>query len=230
MNGSRRLAMIGVGLLGLCAAAFVPAAEPSGFKPLPPTPAVELVEGTNFRTLAAPEPVATGARIEVLEVFSYGCVHCFDFETPLREWRMRAPKDVGMAYMPAAFNANFEMYARGYYAAEALGVAAKTHEPVFDAIWQGGLVPKDLDGLASLYQRLGVDRQQFLAAAKSPAVEAKLRDAGAKSERMKVEGTPTIYVDGKYQLLTTGAKSYEEVMARLDALVAKARADRHAGH
>lgn len=230
MNGGIRMVLVGLGLLSLAGVVAAAAPEPSGLTRLPPTPAVELVEGTNFRTLAAPEPVTTGARIEVLEVFSYGCVHCFDFETPLREWRMRAPKDVAMAYLPATFNANFEMYARGYYAAEALGVAAKTHEPVFDAIWQGGLVPKDLDGLASLYQRLGVDRQQFLEAAKSPAVEAKLRDASARSERMKVEGTPTVYVDGKYQLLTTGAKSYEEVMARLDALIAKARAARHAKH
>jgi thiol:disulfide interchange protein DsbA len=141
---------------------------------------------------------------------------------------MRVPKDVAMAYMPATFNSNFAMYARGYFAAEALGVAIKTHEQIFDAIWQGGLAPKDIDGLANLYQRVGVDREQFLSAAKSMGVEARLRDATSKSERMKIEGTPTIYVDGKYQLLTTGAQSYDEAMARLDALIAKARADRRA--
>jgi thiol:disulfide interchange protein DsbA len=190
------------------------------------TPAVQLVEGQNFLTLVAPEPVATGDKIEVLEVFSYGCVHCFEHEPALRAFRSRLPADVALIYMPATFNENFALYARGYYAAEALGKADKTHAAVFETVWTAGKPARDLNSLADLYAGLGVDREQFLTAARSMGVQAQLRSAGQKAERLRLEGTPTFYVDGKYQLLSNGAKSHEDIVARLDALIARARAER----
>jgi thiol:disulfide interchange protein DsbA len=188
--------------------------------------AVQLVEGQNFLTLATPEPVTTGDKIEVLEVFSYGCVHCFEYEPALRTFRSRLPADVALIYMPATFNENFALYARGYYAADSLGMAAKTHAAVFDAIWTAGKPARDLDSLADLYAGLGVDREKFLTAARSMGVQARLRGAGQKSERLHLEGTPTFYVDGKYQVLSNGAQSHDDMLARLDALIARARAER----
>ena len=185
-----------------------------------------LVEGEQYSRVTPPEPVTTGKKIEVLECFSYGCVHCYNFESVLRQWKQTMPKDVQLTLLPATFNSNFAMYARGYYAAEALGVAAKLHEQVFDTIWKNQFVVNDLGTLANLYLRLGVDRDKFLAAANSPRVDAALKAATAKSERLKLAGTPTFYVDGKYMVLTTGAATYGDVMHRLDALIVKARAER----
>ncbi len=187
---------------------------------------LQLTEGQNFAQLATPEPTATGKKIEVLEVFSYGCIHCFEFEPAMREWQKRTPADVQLSLMPATFNTTFAMFARGYYAAEALGVAKKLHEAVFDAVWVKKLPVPDMDALANLYAGLGVDRDKFMAATKSPEVEAALRSAGRKSERMKVGGTPALYVDGKYQVLLTGVTSYNDIIQRLDALIFKVRAER----
>jgi protein dithiol oxidoreductase (disulfide-forming) len=187
-----------------------------------------LVEGQNYAQLATPEPTASGKKIEVLEVFSYGCIHCFEFEPAMREWRKHLPKDVQLQLMPATFNINFAMYARGYYAAEALGVAMKLHDQVWDAIWVKKLEVPDINALANLYLRLGVDHDKFLVAAKSPEVEVALTNAGQKSERMKLGATPTLYVDGKYQVLLTGVTSYNDIIQRLDALILKVRAERRA--
>jgi thiol:disulfide interchange protein DsbA len=185
-----------------------------------------LVEGQHYARLATPEAVSTGKKIEVLEVFSYGCVHCYEYEPEVRLWKQRQPKDVQVTLMPATFNSNFALYARGYYAAEALGVAGKLHEQVFDTIWKNKFAVADLNTLANLYLRLGVDHDKFLAAARSPGVDAALKQATDKAERLKLAGTPTFYVDGKYQLLTDGAASIADVMKRLDALIAKARFER----
>jgi thiol:disulfide interchange protein DsbA len=185
-----------------------------------------LVDGQNYAQLTTPEPTATGRKIEVLEVFSYGCIHCFEFEPAMREWQKRMPKDVQLRLMPATFNVNFAMYARGYYAAEALGVAKKLHDQVWDAVWVKKLEVPDIDALANLYLRLGVDHDKFVAAAKSPEVEAALKNAGRKSERMKLGATPALYVDGKYQVLLTGVTSYNDIIQRLDALILKVRAER----
>jgi thiol:disulfide interchange protein DsbA len=187
-----------------------------------------LVEGQNYTQLATPEPTASGKKIEVLEVFSYGCIHCFEFEPAMREWQKHLPKDVQLKLMPATFNVNFAMYARGYLAAESLGVAGKLHAQVWDAVWVKKLEVPDIDALANLYTRLGVDHDKFMAALKSPAVDAALKNAGRKSERMKLSATPTLYVDGKYQVLLTGVTSYNEIIQRLDALILKVRAERSA--
>lgn len=191
---------------------------------------VTLVEGQNFRTLATPMPVESGNKIEVLEAFSYGCVHCYQFEPALRAWKAHQPADVQMNYLPASFNPIFELFARGYFAAKAMGIADSTHEKVFDTVWGAGIQPKDDEQLISLYVRLGADRAKFSEALASMGVQAALSAAGVKAERLKLEGTPTLYVDGKYQVLTNGVTSYGEIMQRLDAVIAKARAERKSAH
>lgn len=191
---------------------------------------VTLVEGQNFRTLATPVPVESGNKIEVLEAFSYGCVHCFEFEPALRAWKAHQPADVQMSYLPASFNPIFELFARGYFAAKALGIADSTHEKVFDTVWGAGIQPRDDEQLINLYVRLGADRARFSEALASMGVQAALSAAGTKAERLKLEGTPTLYVDGKYQVLSTGVTSYGEIMQRLDAVIAKARAERKSSH
>jgi thiol:disulfide interchange protein DsbA len=135
-----------------------------------------------------------------------------------------------MNYLPASFNPIFELFARGYFAAKALGIADSTHEKVFDTVWGAGIQPKDDEQLISLYVRLGADRAKFSEALASMGVQAALSAAGVKAERLKLEGTPTLYVDGKYQVLTNGVTSYGEIMQRLDAVIAKARAERKSAH
>jgi protein dithiol oxidoreductase (disulfide-forming) len=186
---------------------------------------VVLVEGQNFRTLATPIGTDSGDKVEVLEAFSYGCVHCFEFEPALRAWKAQLPADVQVAYLPATFNSTFELYARGYYAAKTLGLADALHDKVFDSIWKSGLQAQDAGQLTNLYVRLGADRAKFSEALASPGVQAAISAATAKAERLKLEGTPTLYVDGRYQVLTTGATSYDDIMQRLDAVIARARAD-----
>jgi thiol:disulfide interchange protein DsbA len=187
---------------------------------------LQLVEGQNYLQLAPPEATTTGRKIEVLEVFSYGCIHCFEFEPALLEWRKHMPKDVQLVLMPATFNDNFKMYAIGYYAAEKLGVAAKLHEQVFDAVWVKKFEVPDFNALTNLYQRLGVSREKFVAAARSPEVKNLVINADSKAERIKLSATPALYVDGKYQVLLTGVTSYNDIIQRLDALILRVRTER----
>jgi thiol:disulfide interchange protein DsbA len=186
---------------------------------------VNLVEGQHYRTLSPAITPDNPNKIEVLEAFSYGCVHCYDFEAPLRAWKMHMPADVQFELMPATFSSAFEVYARGFYAAKALGVAESTHEKIFDTIWKSGLQAKDDETLANLYSRVGVDKAKFLEALKSMGVQTAVSSAGTKARRLNLEGTPSLYVDGKYQVLTNGATSYDEILQRLDAVIAMARVE-----
>ncbi len=178
--------------------------------------------------LAKPEPPANPAKIEVLEAFSYGCVHCFNFEPSMVAWRQKQPKDVDVQLLPATFNSNFAMFARGYYAAEALGVAQKLHEQVFDGIWSRQSEFNDFAAVADLYTRLGVDHEQFMIAARSPSIVIALQKATDKAARLRLDATPTLYVDGKYQVLLTGVNTFDEFVQRLDAVVLLARTEHKA--
>jgi thiol:disulfide interchange protein DsbA len=191
-------------------------------------PQIEMKEGVQFRTLTNPQPVTTGNQIEVLEAFSYGCVHCFQMEPSIRAWKQKLPKDVKLVLLPATFRPEFALYARGYYAADSLGMTAQLHEKVFDTIWDGGVAATNEQQLISLYARLGVDRTKFTAALKSMGNGVQVNEAGDKAEKMGLEGTPAIFVDGKYQMLTSLAKNYDELFQRVDALIARARAERKA--
>ncbi|HET7843600.1 MAG TPA: thiol:disulfide interchange protein DsbA/DsbL, partial [Xanthomonadales bacterium] len=76
-------------------------------------------------------PVATSApagKVEVVEVFSYACIHCAHFQPFVDKWRANMPKQASFRYLPAAWNPSWEGFAKAYYAAEGLGVAEKTHE------------------------------------------------------------------------------------------------------
>jgi protein dithiol oxidoreductase (disulfide-forming) len=207
-------ASLGVLMAGVLGASFAPAAP------------LALIEGEHYRMVATPEPVTTGKKIEVLEVFSYGCIHCFEFESALKVWKLHKPADAELVFMPATFNSNFALFARGFYTADALGVVEKTHSQVFDALWKNGFQVENLDQLANLYMRLGVDHDKFLATAKSMGIDAALNTATEKSRRLRLEGTPTIYIDGKYEMLRTKDTTDEQIAERLDALIAKARAER----
>lgn len=205
--------MFALALAALAMMAQAPAAEPVA------------KEGETYKTLPVPQPTETGNRIEVLEAFSYGCVHCFNFEPALRDWKQRAPADVQVVLLPATFQPLFKLFAGGFYAARALGVAEKTHEAVFDTVWTQGFQVQNEEQLVELYVKLGVKRQDFVAALHSPAVTSAVQAATDKATRLKVEGTPSLYVDGKYQVLLTGASSYDDIIGRLDTLVAKVRAE-----
>lgn len=183
-------------------------------------------EGETYQTLPVPQPTETGSRIEVLEAFSYGCVHCFNFEPALRDWKQRAPADVQVVLLPATFQPLFKLFAGGFYAARALGVADKTHQEVFDTVWTGGFQVQNEEQLADLYAKLGVKREDFVAALHSSTVATAVQAATGKAARLKLEGTPSLYVDGKYQVLLAGATSFEDIISRLDAVVAMARAER----
>ncbi len=195
-----------------------------------PAAAVTLTEGVEYERLAAPEPTHDPQKIEVLEVFSYGCIHCFELEAALRAWKARLPPDVDLQYLPATFRPEFQLYARGFYAAEALGQLEATHARVFDAVWKEGRQIRSLGDLANLYAGLGVDRARFFEAAQSAENRAAVDAAYDKIRRLKVDGTPALYVAGRYRVLANLISSQEELLQRVDALVALERAERQRRH
>lgn len=203
------------------AAEPAPAATPD--VPVGPAP----VAGVDYAEIAGGQPFEpTNGRVEVAEVFSYTCPHCAQFEPLLLAWRARQPADVKFTPVAGLFGGNPEPFAKAFYAAESLGLRARTHEAMFRAIHidrslqMQGATPETI---AAFYGKFGADPAQFASTMASFAVDAKVKRANQFIIQSGVEGSPSVVVNGKYRV--TG-KTLEDTLRITTHLVAKERAAR----
>ena len=97
---------------------------------------------------------------------------------------------------------------------------------MFDAVWKEHVPIHSLGDLASLYARLGVDRARFIERRSRPRIARPSMRRTRRIQRLKVDGTPSIYVAGRYHILATLITSQEELLQRVDAVIAMERAER----
>lgn len=161
------------------------------------------VEGTDYVTLAAPhERYNNDGKVELVEVFSYDCIHCAQFAPDAEKLRKELPAGVEFKLMPAPFNAAWVPFARAYYAARQLGVVDRTHLLLFVAKFGEHYPINSMDELADFYAREGVNRADFMQIATSEATTAKMKRDLNLLRTWQVDGTPTLVIDGKYRVMT----------------------------
>ena len=167
-------------------------------------------EGSEYVTLPAPhQRYSDAGKVEIAEVFSYGCIHCAQFAPLAEKLRESLPKGVVFKLVPASFSPEWLPYARAYYAANKLGVVERTHLALFKAKFGEHYPIGSMDELADFYARQGVDRAAFLAAATSPAATAKLKSDLSLIQHWGVDATPSVVVNGKYRV--TGVHTLQEL-------------------
>jgi thiol:disulfide interchange protein DsbA len=197
-------------------AAPVVAAPPRGPEPR---------EGIDFFRIDPPAPFApTPGKIEVAEVFAYTCIHCSTLQALVTPWKASLPADVEFRYVPTA-NGAFEPFARAFYAAEAMGVHDRTHEPMFKMIAvERRFKTGSAEELADLYAELGVDREAMLSTMRSFAINAQIARNQKAVARWAIEGTPTIIVNGRYKAVVTGDRAHDGLISTVEHLIARERA------
>lgn len=182
-----------------------------------------LTEGFDYQILSPEMGTDSGKKIEVAEFFWYRCPHCYHLEPGLNAWLKKAPKDVAIRRIPAVLNDSWAQLAKAYYSMEALGVVNKYHDALFNAIHVDGLdVSKDAV-LFDWAAKVGMNRQAFIAAYQSFAVQSKVLRANQLTRDSKIAGVPSFIVDGKYVTSETMTGSEEALFKTLDALIIKAR-------
>ncbi|MCD6044485.1 MAG: DSBA-like thioredoxin domain protein [Burkholderiales bacterium] len=151
-----------------------------------------------FEELNPPQPVEAAGKVEVLEFFWYGCIHCYNLEPKLETWLKKLPSDVEFRRVPAVFNQRWAHDATIFYAFEAMGVLDKLHRPFFDAIHRERLRSDNWQELSAWLGKQGVDAKKFEATAKSFGVQAKMKRAVRLTTDYKIDGTPAMAVHGRY--------------------------------
>lgn len=185
-----------------------------------------LQENKDFRTVTPPQPGESGSKIEVLEFFQYSCPHCMSYDPTLQGWRKTLPSDVEYRRIPISWDEKSVPHVRIYYTLEALGKTNELHSKIFEAIQTKRMPLLKPDEIADFMAAQGIDRKQWLDAYNSFSVGARTNRAGQVWRAYKIDGTPSMAVDGKYVTAPSMVGSREGSLVVLDSLIQRARAER----
>jgi len=179
--------------------------------------AADYREGVDYERLAQQQPTDTGSKVEVRELFWYGCPHCYRLEPYIERWLARKPAEAEFIRTPAAMVPHWQDHARAFYTAEILGILPQTHRPMFDAIHVNGNKLSSVEALASFFEGFGIEKAKFYKTFRSFAVETRLRRAKTLAQRYNLQGVPAVIVNGKFLVKGNGA----ETLKVINYLVAK---------
>ncbi len=177
-----------------------------------------------YETIQPPQPTDTPGKIEVVDVFWYGCPHCFTFLPTMEAFEKNKPDYVEVRRMPAVFRKGWENHARAFYTAKLLGVETQIHRALFERIHVQGQRTDTRDDLREFFVANGVSGDAFDKTFDSFAVESMLRKSVVMQGRYGVRGTPTVIVNGKYRTSASLAGGHPNVIKVIEALAAKERA------
>ena len=177
-----------------------------------------------FTELKPAQPVETdGKKIEVVEFFWYGCIHCYNLEPVLETWLKKLPPDTQFRRVPAVFNQRWAHDAVIYYTMEAMGLVDKLHRPLFDAIHRDKLDTANEKALSQFLEKHGVDPKKFVDTMKSFGVQSKARRAVQLTTAYKIDGTPAMAVHGRYTVSADQGRSREGMIETVNYLVEQVR-------
>ncbi|WP_226663892.1 thiol:disulfide interchange protein DsbA/DsbL [Microbulbifer aggregans] len=197
--------------------------------------------GQHYQVLPQAVSQDDDSKIEVTELFWYGCGHCYHFEPALKKWQKEISADVALKKIPAIWQPVMEVHARLFYVADAMGVLDKMHAPIFNSIAQQRKMYADRDGrewkaddaaIAALFNDNGADGDKAVKLMNSFAINSKVKQGMAKQRAYQLAGTPEMVVAGKYRVSTSlpaykGKTNAQEMMLEtVNFLVAKERAEK----
>lgn len=168
--------------------------------------------------LNPPQMVESANKIEVVEFFWYGCIHCYNLEPKLETWLKTLPKDVEFRRVPAVLSERWAHDAAIFYAFDALGVLDKLHRPFFDAIHRDRLQTNNWPALSAWLQKQGVDPKKFETTVKSFGVQSKTKRAVRLTTDYRIDGTPAMAVHGRYTV-----PAADDMLQTVNQLVAAVR-------
>lgn len=176
-------------------------------------------EGDHYTLLKDPPERRPGTPVIVTEYFSYGCIHCKNFDPFIEELAAELPEGVEFERVPVAFSPEWALLAQAYLALEATGALDANHARLFRAIHDSRRRFNSAEDVADFVDGKGISKQEFLTAFESPAIRRKLGTNDAAMRKAQISSVPTLIVDDRYKVnLSLGHKPSVEVARQLAEL------------
>lgn len=188
------------------------------------TAAEPIEAGKQYVELSSPVPVSKPGKIEVVELFWYGCPHCYHFEPTINPWIKKLPDDVHFVRIPAMFGGVWDAHGQLFVTLESMGVEDKVHAAIFDAIQKQGKKLAKPDEMAEFLATQGIDKDEFLKTYNSFAVKGQVEKDKKLAMAYQISGVPTMIVNGKYRFDIGSAGGPDQALQVADQLIAKERA------
>jgi thiol:disulfide interchange protein DsbA len=187
--------------------------------------AEEFEEGVHYQRLPVSVETRDAAKVEVVEIFSYACIHCKTFDPTLEAWRGRQTDAVAFHRIPAIFNQTWELFGQAFYAADVLGISEAVHTPIFRAVHDQGVDLRDPSLMAALFQEVGgIAPEEFTQVFNSFSVRSRVQQADAHGKAYRVSGVPALIVDGTFRVDGRMAGNNTRMLEVVDYLVARQQA------
>jgi len=182
------------------------------------------IAGTHYTILEPSVRTANAGKIEVLEIFWYGCPGCYSFEPVLNDWADNRADDIDFVRFPGIFNSLMKVHAQIFYMSQALGITDQTHAKVFDALVPQRRAIRSEQQAVNLFVEFGVDRIEAEKAFNSFAVRTRTNQAQKLTRDYKPTSTPSMVVNGKYLVSLVGpVNTTQEMLRVVDFLAEKER-------
>lgn len=185
--------------------------------------------GAEFSQTVQVIPTENPAKIEVVELFWYGCPHCYVLEPQLAAWVKALPKDVTFKRLPGLPNASWAPMAKAFYVMESLGLSEKLHTKLFEALHkQKAFLPNDEKATIDwITKESGLDRKKVEAEFNSFSLNTKLNHAAQIFRASGATGVPTLMIDGRFITSVTMAGGNQEALNVANYLIENIRKEKN---
>lgn len=180
----------------------------------------EFIEGEHYTLIEDPRRIR-GDKIEVMEFFSYGCIHCYNFDDEVKSWASKHTDTVSLVQTPAVANELWRSYGRAFYAMEDLGLLEDNHTLMFRQIHDVRRNLQTPQDFAEVLATGNISEAQFIRAFTAATTEQKLARADQLARRFRVSTVPSIVVQGKYLIRVTGSIGFSRMLDVVDYLIEK---------
>jgi thiol:disulfide interchange protein DsbA len=180
----------------------------------------EFIEGEHYTLIADPRRIR-GDKIEVMEFFSYGCIHCYNFDDEVKSWASDRTETVNFVQTPAVANEVWRNYGRAFYAMEDLGLLEDNHTLMFRQVHDAKRNLQTPQDFAEVLATGNISESQFVSAFTAATTNQKLARADQLSRRLRVATVPSIVVQGKYLVRVSGSVGFSRMLDVVDYLIAK---------
>ncbi|MCH2568640.1 MAG: thiol:disulfide interchange protein DsbA/DsbL [Pseudomonadales bacterium] len=178
----------------------------------------EFIEGEDYLVLEEPRRVR-GDAIEIMEFFSYGCIHCYSLDPRLDDLIETHGDTIRFVRTPVVSNEYWRRLGAVYFALRETNQQANLHTPFFDAIHMTQLQFPDDDSVGTWVDDQGADGAAFVEAMKSSNVQRRLEGADRLARTARVASVPALLVNGKYLVRPTRDVSVQRMLQVADHLI-----------
>jgi thiol:disulfide interchange protein DsbA len=184
-------------------------------------------EGLHYTAVKPPQPTAVGAdKVEVIEVFWYGCPHCYQLEPYLQAWEPKKAANIQFIRIPATWGSWHQMHARLYYTLmelkhPELHIVAFREAHFSETLMLGPDIPQTERIHISFARRHGIDEDTFKTAYNSKAVLDQVKQADEIIRRYKLDAVPKIIINGKYMADVASAGGQSQLVSLINDLTAR---------